>query len=103
MNSLFKSNKKGMGALDMLGSLGVALASLVIVFSVTFLILANVQDQIVDVEEIADESNTSQRTVAYNATADLTDAAADIPGWIPLVIITVIGGLLIGLVSYIRK
>ena len=72
-----------------LSALGIGLTSLVIIFAVVFLVMSNVA------------SNT-QVAANANATAavDTTMRAADdIPGWIPLIVITVIGGLLIFLVS----
>lgn len=40
---------------------------------------------------------------AYNGTLTLTNATQTVPGWVPLIIITVIGGLLLGLVMMFRK
>ena len=45
----------------------------------------------------------ANKTIAYNATGDLQNATQDIPGWLPVIIITVIGGLLIGLVMRFRQ
>ena len=42
-------------------------------------------------------------TKAYNATGAVQNATQDIPGWLPIIVITIIGGLLIGLVAYFRK
>ena len=40
---------------------------------------------------------------AYNATNDIQNATQDIPGWLPIIIVVVIGALLIGLVSFLRR
>ena len=40
---------------------------------------------------------------AYNATNKVQNATQDIPGWIPIIIVVVIGALLIGLVSFLRR
>jgi len=39
---------------------------------------------------------------AYNATSQLQTTTQDIPGWLPIIIVVVIGALLIGLVSFLR-
>ena len=41
-------------------------------------------------------------TIAYNATGDVQNATQDIPGWLPIIVITIIGALLIGLVTRFR-
>ena len=89
--------KKG-SVFDGMTSIGIAIASLVIIFAVMFLITGQVKDNIVDVENI-DETNSSTYSVGYNATNTLIDAAATVPGWVPLIVITAIGGLLISLVA----
>jgi hypothetical protein len=76
------------GVLDQLGALGVGIASLVITLVVVFLILSNVASN----TQVAADGN------ATAAVGTLTDAAADIPGWVPLVVIAVIGALLLSLV-----
>jgi len=45
-------------------------------------------------------ANTS---IAYNATNEIQNATQDIPGWLPIIVITVIGALLIGLVTRFRR
>lgn len=40
---------------------------------------------------------------AFNATNKLTNATATIPGWIPLIILIMIGGLILGLVSAFKR
>ena len=42
-------------------------------------------------------------TIAYNATGTIQNATQDIPGWLPIIVITIIGGLLIGLVAFFRR
>ncbi len=44
-----------------------------------------------------------QASRAYNATSDVQNATQDIPGWLSIIVITVIGALLIGLVQYFRR
>ena len=43
-------------------------------------------------------------TSAYNGSVATTDAMMDIPGWIPIIIITILGAILLSLVSmFIRR
>ena len=83
---MLKSKK---GVFDQLSALGIGIATLVITLAVVFLILANVGS---NTQVVADENAT-------RAVQTLTNAAADIPGWVPLVIIVAIGGLILGLVA----
>ena len=96
-----KLAKKGQ-VFSQLTGLATAIAMLVIVFAVIFLIAAETQTQIADVQGITNTSNTSSLTTAYNGTVTLVNAAADIPGWVPLIVIAVIGSILLGLVALFR-
>ena len=40
---------------------------------------------------------------AYNSTNVVQNATQDIPGWLPIIVVVVIGALLIGLVSFLRQ
>jgi len=40
---------------------------------------------------------------AYNASNDVQNATQDIPGWLPIIVVVVIGSLLIGLVLFLRR
>ena len=42
------------------------------------------------------------KTSAWNATSDIQNATQDIPGWLPIIVITVIGAVLLGLVTQFR-
>lgn len=90
MNSLFKGNKKGQSFFDNFRELFLALGAIVIIVAIVFLVMAQTKSQIVSVEGI-NETNSSTFTVAYNATNTLIQATEDVPGWIPLVVIVVIG------------
>lgn len=87
-----KMNKKGQ-VFEQIGSLGIGIAALAIVMIVVFLILANLAAN----TQVAADANS---TAAVNT---LTNAAADIPPWVPLVVIAVIGAILIGLVALFRR
>jgi len=95
-----KMNNKGQ--ITALQPLIVALVIIGIVLVVGFLIFAKVQDQIVSIDSV-NESNSSTFSYSYNSSQDVTNAMADIPGWLPIIIVVVIGALLIGLVSFLRK
>jgi len=82
-----KLGKKGV--FDQLGALGIGIATLVITLAVVFLILSQVGAN----TQVAADTNA---TAAVNT---LTAAAADIPGWVPLVVIVAIGGLILSLVA----
>ena len=86
-----RMNKKGV--FDQLGALGVGIAALTITLIVVFLILSNL------------ESNT-QVTADENATVavqTLSEAADDIPGWVPLIVVAVIGAALLGLIAMFQQ
>ncbi len=81
------------GVIDQLMPVVIALVSIGIMLVVGFLILSEV-------------GNNSMVTADVNATAsvsEVTNAMADIPGWLPIIVITIIGALLIGLVSFFRR
>ena len=90
MKNLFKHKK---GVMDQLSDLAIGVVSVAIVLVVVFLIMAQV-------------GANSQVVASGNATAavnTLTGALATIPAWIPIVIVTIIGALLIGLVAIFRR
>jgi len=80
--------KKGQ-VFDQLGALGIGIATLVITLAVVFLVLANIKSN----ASVAADGNASA------AVDTLTDAAADIPGWVPLVVIVAIGALILGMIG----
>ena len=85
-------SKKGQ-VFDQLSGLGIGIAVLAITLVVVFLIMSQ---------------TAANTTVAAdgNATAaldTLQESAADIPGWVPLVVIAVIGAILLGLVALFRR
>ena len=86
-----KMNKKGV--FQQLQGLGVGLAALVIVMAISFLIMG----------EVGANANVAADANATAAVTTITEAADDIPGWVPLVVIAVIGALLLGLVAMYRR
>lgn len=76
---------KKKGAFDLLGGLGIGIATLAIIMIVVFLILS----------ELASNTKVAADTNASAAVKTLQGAADDIPGWVPIVVITAIGAILI--------
>ena len=72
-----------------LESMIVALVVVGLVLVVGFLIIAEVQDQIVSTESI-NETDTSTYTTGYNASQQVQTAIETIPGWLPIIVIVVI-------------
>ena len=81
------------GVIDQLVPLVLALVSIGIVLIVGFLILS----------ELGENTKVSDDTNATAAVKQVTNATSDIPTWLPIIVITVIGALLIGLVSLFRR
>lgn len=113
-------NKKGV--LDNLGNLITALGTLAILAAIIFVIIAETADQVVSQDpcsnatqfynstsDLCQDSAGSQSaggesySYTYNATRTTRSAASDIPGWFPIVVITMIGGILLTLVRLFRS
>jgi len=123
-------NKKGQ-AIEGLQSLIAPLVGVAIVLVVGFLILSQAKEQIVKTQIgdmcasgyslnnsvpgefvccnstgptcCAGNTTAFRGTFAYNGTSSTQEAISDIPGWLPIIVITIIGSLLIGLVAYFRN
>ena len=87
---MFKNTK---GVFDNLAALGTGIAALTITLVVVFLILSQTKAN----STVAADGNA---TATINT---MTDAANDIPGWVPLIVIAVIGSILLGLVALFRR
>ena len=83
-------NKKGQ--IEALVPLVISLVVIGILLVVAFLIFSQVADN----STVTDDANA---TAAIQAVQNATD---DIPGWLPIIVVVVIGALLIGLVSFLR-
>jgi len=77
---------------DQLSALGVGIAGLAITLVVVFLIMSQTAAN----TTVAADANASAALVT------LQNAASDIPGWVPLVVIAFIGAILLGLVALFR-
>lgn len=93
-------NKRGV--FSALAGMAVGIATLAITLVVTFLIISQGRAQEVEISSI-DVANDSTWTYGYNATNTLASAVDDIPGWVPLIVIAVIGVVLLSLVSLFRR
>ena len=85
-------NKKGQ-VFDQITALGVGIAGLAITLIVVFLILSN----------LASNSSVAAVNNASVAVDELQSSADDIPGWIPLIVVAVIGSILLALVAIFRR
>ncbi len=97
------------GQIADLQRLVVPLVGVAIVLAIGFLIMAEVKSQAVETERsTADYALCNGTNVngscgfAVNGTTTTIAAMSDIPGWLPIIVITVIGAILIGLVGVFR-
>ena len=120
-------NKKGQ-VMQNLGALGVGVAAITIILAITFLMMSQVRTNTIDMGEgcanrtdvynstirlccngtldIASHCGTANQTplsTTMNSTQDLTNATATIPGWVSLIILVAIGGVILALVSRFRQ
>ena len=85
-------NKLGQ-VFDQMSALGVGIAGLAITLVVTFLILSKAK---ANTTVAADANSTA-------ALSTMQNAAGDIPGWVSLVVIAVIGAIILGIVAMFRR
>jgi len=83
-------NKKGQ--IEALVPLVISLVVIGILLVVAFLIFSQVA---ANTTVVADANATA-------AIESVQEATADIPGWLPIIVVVVIGALLIGLVGFLR-
>ena len=115
-----------------MSALGIGIAALALTLIITFLIISTGRDNIssmgnacadpryaintspsgdvccntsniICTTENNPENYTFGFSYAYNATHDLGSAVETIPGWVPLVVIAVIGSILLSLVAMFRN
>ena len=89
--------------MNQLAGLGIGIATFAIILTVTFLIMSQGKTQISSIEGFTNFSQDCVNSTACNATETLQGAVSDIPGWVPLIVIAVIGSILLGLVALFRK
>lgn len=93
MKFLEKLRNKKADSMDYLSSMVIGLVTVGIVLAVGFLIMSNVRSN----ATVAADVNAS---TAVNQTIS---AMSTIPGWLPIVVIVMIGSLLIGLILVFRQ
>ena len=99
-----KMKKKGQ--IDQLQNLIAPLIGVAIVLVVGFLIMAEAKSQVQSTDNVnstGEDSSGIQSSIGWNSTSEVQEAMSDIPGWLPIIVITVIGALLIGLVAFFRS
>ena len=97
-------NKRG--AIDNLKGLVISLIAIGVSLTVAFLIFSQVGENVRETQGLdAKGSSTAHPngTAAYNATEEVINATSDIPGWLPIIIIVAIGGILIALVAMFKR
>ena len=98
-----KNNKKAV--IEQLMPLVTALVGIGVVLVVGFLIMAQIKTQVVSLEGLNSSGQNGSgifTSQAFNGTSDVQNAMQDIPGWLPIIVVTVIGALLLGLVRFFR-
>jgi len=112
-------NKKGQ-VFEQFGALAVGIAGLAIALVITYLVISKGRGTM-DASEACAASgatleggiccvgtpcagvNISDYSTAYNATTTLTSAVDEIPPWVVLIVIAVIGSAVLGLVAMFRR
>lgn len=74
-----------------------SLITLALLVTITLVVLAQAEDRIVETQDI-NESNVSDRTIAYNASLTMQEGISEIPGWVPLLVLVIMAGVIIGVV-----
>lgn len=102
LRKMLRNNKGQTGAFAMLGAMAVGIATLAITLTVAFLIMAQGREQAIGLD-CTDPANMSTCGDSVAAISTMQEATADIPGWVPLVVIASIGAVLLGLVAMFRR
>ena len=94
------------GVIDQLQPMVIALVAVGLVLVVGFLIVAQVKEQVRVTDGLDSKGSSATHpngSSGWNASISVQNALDDIPDWLPIIVITVIGALLIGLVSLFRR
>ena len=95
-------NKKGNSAFQTFSSLAVAIAGLTIALVLAFLVMSEGRTQMEANEGTCVISTGVNCGLSTNATIELQGAVDDVPGWVPLIVIGVVGAALLGLVKLFK-
>lgn len=93
-------SKKG-GVFDELGALAVGIATLVIVLSIAFLVMAETRTQDESITGLT--CNSTDGSAGCNSTKTLQTATQSVPDWVPLIVLVAIGGTILGMVAMFGK
>ena len=91
---------KKVNAFTQMGAMAIGIATFAIVLISTFLIMAEGGSQAADIA--GNDSVENCASSACNGTKELQSAVDDIPGWVPLIILVMIGSIMIGLVKMFK-
>ena len=97
-----------------------SLAFIAIVLAVVLLVISTVKDQAIDIDPCGNNNGSwfynasinncqdgngvvSGLSTTMNATNTTIGAVADIPPWLPIIVITMIGVILLGLIQVFRR
>jgi len=112
-----------------IGALGIGIVVLVMILAVTFGVMAQLRTQTVNLGEVCAQGNATWNATtsqcceigavntaycgganlsrsysnAWNTSLTLTNATQTIPGWVPLIILVAIGGIILSLVAVFNK
>ena len=99
--------KSKKGQLQQLGSLAAGIAIVAIALVVAFIIMSQGKVQIGEIEGLDSNITTDPaecaKSLGCNATTAIQTATDDIPDWLPIIIITMIGGILLTMVIGFAK
>jgi hypothetical protein len=95
------NNKRGEG-FDQIVSLGLGIATLAIVLIVTFIVIAQGQTQI-ETATGFDCNTSNSASIACNATNEINSSVAQIPGWLPIVVIVGMGVAVLSVLLLLRR
>jgi len=84
----------------------IGIAVIAIVIAVGFVILAQMKSQTVGMADalgVTASGSNGENITAWNATNTMIQSLAAIPDWMPILILVLIGGLVVGTVMYFGK
>ena len=99
-----KLNKKGQ-VFDNVSGIMIGLVTVALVAVVVFLIVSSARDTASSLEGIdfTADNVTSRASITYNATATINESVDSAISFVPIIVITAIGAVLLGLVALFRR
>tara|TARA_Y100000310_G_C20411339_1_gene682130 strand:- start:202 stop:519 length:318 start_codon:yes stop_codon:yes gene_type:complete len=102
MNSL-KTNTKGAATLSGLQGIIWTLVMIGIMLVVGLTVMDQLQDTVVDGTAGCNSTDTSSCGAAFDASNATISAIADIPDWLPVIVVVVVASVVLGLVYFFRR